>query len=740
MRAIGKIGVILPEITDPLEYDLLRGITEQAHAFGYDVLIFTDTFNTASEHHECNYIHSMENIYTLVGMCELNGVVFASGRFHNKNVSKHIGTMLKKRKIPTVILEEQRDDFPYVFPPQRQSMYEITKHLIESHGRRNLYCITGIPDEFNSMERLAGFSDAMQEAGIHVTEERIFYGQYWDAKPYEIGRQIAEGQLPMPDGIVCANDSMAIGVCNGLVQYGVDVPNQIAVTGYDGGWYAFIHTPQITTISGRNRQLGTLAVCRLMQEIDGKEHTPIETAQVLWLTTSCGCNTWSNRTADMLSAEQNMSHYMNKLVLHYVHTKTFKTSDHLMHTQDVKSLDQLAAKLQHLAGYVSEAEYLSLCLCEDWKFDFDDLAKYRSFGFSESMTQILSIHKGVIADTASESFPTKYLLPHMQASHETGIYVLTSLHYGGQIFGYAVSQFPSVLEISVDGTFTSWCDAVSSYLNHLQNHMYHEYLYQQSDALSMHDTETAFLNRRGLMEQLANFRRQSDLGCLMIAMLKTGERPANDTILTANAIRISSEEDELLCRLNRRTFMLIFRTTQEQLEAAAEQRIGSLYEKIHYFYESSGIQEIPKLHAENVYLPFEGIAETECRLMDLETKFAARVESAMLFPGNYSDRLQSLRRHIYSTPQEEWTVEKMADELNVSISHMQRIYKNEFNISCNRDIIKARIQHAQKLLQTTDLKIYEVAARCGYQNANHFMRQFKEQLGVSALRYRRSEQ
>lgn len=259
MIAKGRIGIIMSEITDPLEYDLLRGITDQAHIIGYDVLIFTDTFNTAPQFHDCNYIHSMENIYHLAYMCGLNGVIFAAGRFHNKKVRDNIYASLKKCEIPCVVLEENNEFFPAVFPPQRESIYLMTKHLIEQHNRRKLYCITGIPDEFNSMERLAGFRQAMEEYGLSVTEDTVFYGQYWESKPYEIGEPIAAGKLPMPDGIVCANDSMAIGVCDGLIQHGIDVPNQVAVTGYDGGWFAFIHTPQITTISGRNHQLGISA-------------------------------------------------------------------------------------------------------------------------------------------------------------------------------------------------------------------------------------------------------------------------------------------------------------------------------------------------------------------------------------------------------------------------------------------------------------------------------------------------
>ena len=47
MNAIGRIGIIMPEITDPLDYDVIRGVYSQAKELGYDVLIFTGIFVVA---------------------------------------------------------------------------------------------------------------------------------------------------------------------------------------------------------------------------------------------------------------------------------------------------------------------------------------------------------------------------------------------------------------------------------------------------------------------------------------------------------------------------------------------------------------------------------------------------------------------------------------------------------------------------------------------------------------------
>ena len=53
-----------------------------------------------------------------------------------------------------------------------------------------------------------------------------------------------------------------------------------------------------------------------------------------------------------------------------------------------------------------------------------------------------------------------------------------------------------------------------------------------------------------------------------------------------------------------------------------------------------------------------------------------------------------------------------------------------------QDLIEARINAARQLLTATDLPVHEIAAACGYQNATHFMRQFKEITGLTPSAYR----
>lgn len=102
----------------------------------------------------------------------------------------------------------------------------------------------------------------------------------------------------------------------------------------------------------------------------------------------------------------------------------------------------------------------------------------------------------------------------------------------------------------------------------------------------------------------------------------------------------------------------------------------------------------------------------------------------------YSERLRSLRARIYGNPAGRFCVNALAEELLLSPSHFQALYKAEFGTSCYEDVLKAKTELAEYYLKNTALTVREIAELCGYDNDVHFMRQFKKRTGMTALEYR----
>ena len=101
--------------------------------------------------------------------------------------------------------------------------------------------------------------------------------------------------------------------------------------------------------------------------------------------------------------------------------------------------------------------------------------------------------------------------------------------------------------------------------------------------------------------------------------------------------------------------------------------------------------------------------------------------------------LLTLRRQILNAPHLPWNVSDMAEKLHISTGHLHLLYKQKFGISCMDDVIDCRIRKAKELLAFSDHSIAEIAYQCGYQNVEHFCRQFRKIAGQTPGRFRKEQ-
>ena len=101
--------------------------------------------------------------------------------------------------------------------------------------------------------------------------------------------------------------------------------------------------------------------------------------------------------------------------------------------------------------------------------------------------------------------------------------------------------------------------------------------------------------------------------------------------------------------------------------------------------------------------------------------------------------LRYLRGEMFSSPEIDWTVEEMAKRVAMSPSRIYPVYKKVYGISPIADLINARINSAKNMLSFGEEKVEEIAWSLGYQNTTHFIRQFKQKVGVTPAQYRKEQ-
>lgn len=101
----------------------------------------------------------------------------------------------------------------------------------------------------------------------------------------------------------------------------------------------------------------------------------------------------------------------------------------------------------------------------------------------------------------------------------------------------------------------------------------------------------------------------------------------------------------------------------------------------------------------------------------------------------YTSRLQAMRLSMQSQPHKDFSSAEMAQELGISPSHFQYLYKTLFGVPFKSDLINMRVDHAKGLILNTDLKLEQIALLSGYNNEIHFYRQFKAKTGMTPREY-----
>ncbi|MFJ8870962.1 LacI family DNA-binding transcriptional regulator [Streptomyces sp. NPDC102473] len=198
------------------------------------------------------------------------------------------------RRLPVVMLAGPReiDHLDHLVVANAAGERELARHLIEDHGLRRLAFVGGEPDSPDAEARFRGFRDACRDAGLPAPDAPdLRTGMMTRAEGARAAETLLDRGAERPDAMLFANDQMAVGALRALERRGVRVPEDIAVTGFDGIPLSRIVRPSLTTVRQPIRQLGEQAVELLVQRLadPGRAPVSLELPVSLARRASCGC-------------------------------------------------------------------------------------------------------------------------------------------------------------------------------------------------------------------------------------------------------------------------------------------------------------------------------------------------------------------------------------------------------------------------------------------------------------------
>ncbi len=279
-------------------------------------------------------ISSETAVFDLIPYKHIDAVVIMDEKIKNHSIANKIISVAKEHEKPIVVVDGNYEDVYNVGFDYGVGFEEVVRHVMSQREIKKPHMMAGIPDNPFSDERIDIFKKVIAEYGFTFDEGMLSYGQFWAVPAREeTEKLIKTGNIP--DAIVCANDIMAINVCDVLQQHGYSVPEDILVSGFDGYDEVFITTPKVTTVSCITPDLAD-TTAELVKKLvynelsdEDKLIKHISVVPKLITNESTGCESQSGYDHFMLSRFNNMFYRHNDAirVMHEVSTN-MQMSDH----------------------------------------------------------------------------------------------------------------------------------------------------------------------------------------------------------------------------------------------------------------------------------------------------------------------------------------------------------------------------------------------------------------------------
>ena len=253
------IGLILPDSANPFFAEIGRAIEAAAFACGYSVIL-CNTENDIEK--ERLYTEVLENK-------QVDGLIFVASGEDREAISQILSNGL-----PLVVVDRDMGslELDTVITDNLSGGRLATQHLL-SLGHRLIGCLTGPSNITPSAERVTGYRAAMEEAGLPVDEVLLVRGDFHPHSGYAGALELLQGD-PRPTAIFACNDLMAIGVIRAAAQLGLQIPEQLAVIGFDEIELSAYTTPPLTSVSQPKQEIGQLAVTLLLERIQDPSLNP----------------------------------------------------------------------------------------------------------------------------------------------------------------------------------------------------------------------------------------------------------------------------------------------------------------------------------------------------------------------------------------------------------------------------------------------------------------------------------
>jgi len=250
------IGIIVHELNSNFITSVLAGVEKVTAEAGYDLII---------AHSSESYAKEAANAKNLFHK-RVDGLI-ASLSFDTKDLD-HFKRFTEKG-VPVIFFDrvEQNSDNTVVIIDNYKCGYQATKHLIDQGCKRIAHVTSPLKRNVYA-ERYRGYRDALFDNGIELDESLVIVNDLSEESAIESAKRIMR-KKPLPDGVFITNDFVAAVCMRTFKEYGVAIPEDIAVVGFNNDAIGHLIEPALTTIDYPGKDVGEIAARNLINHLRG---------------------------------------------------------------------------------------------------------------------------------------------------------------------------------------------------------------------------------------------------------------------------------------------------------------------------------------------------------------------------------------------------------------------------------------------------------------------------------------
>ena len=252
-RSSDVVGLLISDIQNPFYLSIIRGVEDAAHTHQLSVVLCNSDEDQPKQQ---RYLRVMEAE-------RVGGIIIAP----TTNTDAAALDRLSRAGIPIVVLDRLIGGLTSdaIKVNNVQGALEAVQHLI-GLGYRRIGMVGGPLHLTTGRERLQGYRDAHQQAGLPVDENLIRYGDFRAESGYRLTLDLV-ASAPRPDAIFVCNNLMTLGALRALRESSLRVPDDMPVLGFDDmPWSSELSSP-LTAVSQPTFELGQEAVNLLLRRL-----------------------------------------------------------------------------------------------------------------------------------------------------------------------------------------------------------------------------------------------------------------------------------------------------------------------------------------------------------------------------------------------------------------------------------------------------------------------------------------